>query len=214
MDDCAGICILLDFQLKRIHPLQGDTNVTYHTLSTGDPRYYQQIAMTIAFGNRGHLSLPGQADLVARTYHLVQRLQERYVMEPVAWIGYATEEARIWTREHLLPTDDAVRRGAYLANRAVVEYENGLRIWVNGNGPGEAAWSIAESLPAFLANGDAESREWILPPGGWLAVHDDLLAMSALVNGRRLDLVIAPDYMYVNPGTRPLDRADWEALGS
>lgn len=209
----TGAPLLLDFQLKRIHPLQGDTNVTYHTLSTGDPRYYQQIAMTIAFGNRGHLSLPGQADLVARTYHLVQRLQERYVMEPVAWIGYATEEARIWTREHLLPTDDAVRRGAYLANRAVVEYENGLRIWVNGNGPGEAAWSIAESLPAFLANGDAESREWILPPGGWLAVHDDLLAMSALVNGRRLDLVIAPDYMYVNPGTRPLDRADWEALG-
>jgi len=231
----SGAPLLLDFQLKRIHPLQGDTNVAYWTPAPTDPFYYQQLAMIIAFGNRAHLSLPGQPELLAQTYHLMHRLQQRYVMEPVARIGYATGEPIIWNERNLLSTEEAVALGAYTANRAYVEYENGLRLWVNAAKPGSEPWSVAESLPAFLVSGEhggslsqdsgshpgtgnafnrsSGEREWTLPPGGWLAVDDGLLALSALVNGRRLDLVITPDYLYVNPGSRPLSRDDWNALG-
>lgn len=202
----AEVPLLLDFQLLRIHPLNGDFGVDFWNASFGSDLYYLQLATTIAFGLRGHMQIGNNHADLAQTYHQIQPLQELYVMEPVASIQYASAEDGIWSKDELYTTDEAVLLRAYEAGRACIVYENGLRIWVN---TGDKVWRIRDDLSGSKAG---EDMVWELPKGGWLAIHDDLLATSVLHNGRRLDLVVGPDRFYVDPHGTPLTKEEWKQL--
>ncbi|MBE3583920.1 MAG: hypothetical protein IMX01_07405 [Limnochordaceae bacterium] len=193
-----NVPLLVDFQLRRIHELEGDADVVVYG-QTGQVGYYTHLAQVIAFGNRGALWLPADPVDSAKTYFLMQQLQQRYVMEKVAAIRYGAAEDKATGSEDLLSSEDAVTSGAYLLSRVYIEYQNGLQLWVNG---GPADWTIK-----------AAGREWTLPSGGWLAQQGDFIEFSARVGGRRLDVVISPEYIYVDPHERPLEPAEFRSLG-
>jgi hypothetical protein len=195
--------LLVDFELQKVAPLhapvsfdlgyqgyegQGDlTCGDYHNL-------YQFIATQIAFGTVGSMEPYASIqkdpewkfDKALTSYFMMQQLQKRYIMEQVESIGY-------FDGEKILSTSDAVRSDAYKDNMLRIAYKNGLVIYVNGNWYGKN-WLVKD--------GD-ETYE--LPGGGWYArQRDDFSEFSCMIDGRRVDFVDSPDYIYLNAGGKSI----------
>ena len=192
--------LLVDFRLRKISPLCPSL-----TLSGGFMRwtkpwslsifkwddwslYHHFMASSIAYGVINQIE-PGyhirsdphkEFDQALRGYYLLQQLQQRYIMETV-------EEIRYFDGERLVTSSEAIVRGLYQENRLRIRYGNGLVVYINVNWDNKT-WRVEEG-----------GRIYDLPSGGWLARQgDDFLTYSALKDGKRVDFVDSPEYIYLD----------------
>ena len=195
--------LLVDFRLKKLGPLQAPVGINFglggYTGVKGDfggrfarkeatEYFHHCLATEIAFAtivilepywclfdNRLELF-----DKVLTCYFMTQQLQERYIMEEVAEIKY-------FDGERLISTSDALRTDAYKDNRVYVRYKNGLTLYINVNWDGKH-WTVTD-----------RGRTYELPPGGWYAQQgDDFIEFSGVINGKRVDFVDSPSYVYLD----------------
>ncbi len=181
---------LVDFDLLKIHPLccnfgMGNPNMFYgdsHSRAAierdRDGWLDRFLAATLAFGHTGFLVFEGGFDNAVRSYYSVQQVHARYAQQAAASIRYHDGQG------NLLDTSAAVATGAYRRSQVVTRYADGLTVWVNGH--------TADPWPLPART---------LPPNGWYVQSeegDELLAFSALVDGRRADYVDGPAYLYAN----------------
>ena len=184
--------LLLDFDLRKIHPLQANVGMCpWWIWGNGID---QLMAIQIAYG---HISQIPQADigLAARVYYMMQQLQQRYTQVPVERILYHSADGR------MLPISEALPVDANRENQAYVKYKNKLEIYTNCNK--EKHWKLT------LAG-----REFDLPPFGWAAAAPGFLDYSAEFDGRRIDYADSPVYTYVSAGGKPFDFGPVETAGS
>ena len=182
--------LLVDFDLKRLHPLQVDAGIgepseffgedvaadEMHGRSSWFDRY---LAATVAFGHAGCLpdvdawGMPA----VIKYYCMTQQLQTCY-------LGIATTSILYHHDGQLLETSEALVSGAYERSQVQVTYENGLQVHVNGSWSEE--WEIDDSGITYR-----------LPPASFHARGpNELLVYSADTGSGRIDFVQSNDYFY------------------
>lgn len=183
LPDPANQPLLLDFDLRRIHPLCATVGM-WSSWTWGDD-YYHMLTTMIAYGHIGFLP-PADVPLAARGYYLMQQLQRRYNMVPVETILYRAADGRMLTISQALPI------GANKRGQVHIKYKNGLEIYANHNN--------AEHWKVTLGG-----REYDLPPWGWVAAAPDFVEYSAEFDGRRVDFVDSPEYTYMDAGDTPFD---------
>lgn len=179
---------LVDFDLRKLHPLccnfgMGNPEMFFgagglgKTTEEREARLDRFLAATLAFGHTGFLVLHGGMPTAARSYFLLQQVHAAYANAAAEDIRYADEMGR------LLDSSTAVATGAFARSQIRTRYSNGLTVTVNGH-PREN-WAV---------------DGMVLPPNGWLVQSDDgkLQAFSALVDGRRVDYVNSPAYVYAD----------------
>ena len=196
--------LLPDFDLLRIHPLQigtamgysprcfftGEGLERYHQdpgVGTGHQPFYHYVAATLAHGHSAMIGY-GYFPPPARTIHYYALLagpQADYLTDTVSHISWHDEEAG-----RFVSTSEALRTAARDAGKLRVTYFGGQSVHVNYHP--ERSWRLK-----------LDDREFVLPPYGWL-IHKpgELFAYSALVDGRRVDYVECPEYIYLNSGDR------------
>ena len=166
---------------------------------------------TLAFGHTGFLVFEGGFENAVRSYY--SRATDPLTL--CAAVGgcrfvMAMDKATCWRRARRWPA------AQYRRSQVATRYADGLEVFVNGH-PTEA-WSLPQIT---------------LPPNGWYVKGDgakSLLAYSALQDGRRVDYVDSPAYVYANGSgqltrfpaavargqlvARRLDNQRWSCLGS
>lgn len=191
------------FQLGSIHPLQADYGMgyTHYYLDKIDPKWRTSpkrrdyidlfLATTIAYGNMGWLvtefeDRPFHWEAMARSYYMMQQLQQQYAFVRAKKIEYAGEGGR------MLTPSEAHSTGAIAGGRLHVEYENGTHVYVNRGT--EGTWRVEETE---------------LPVAGWLVYNraNNFREVSAAVSGRRIDYVKAPEYEFLD------GRGAWTEMG-
>jgi alpha-L-fucosidase len=158
---------VLDFDMLKIHPQQVNHGMGYWERWQEDPEGYWQgmpspekldkyRAMELAFGHAGFVptGLWHALDWVLKEYYLVRPVQARYCTSKVRRILHEVDG-------ELVPSSIALALDLPF-DRVFIEYESGLRIWVNA---GDKAWEV-------------EGRR--LPKFGFLALADGLEAYTAL----------------------------------
>ncbi len=177
---------LVDFDLRKMHPLccnfgMGNPQMFYGRGGLGatpeerERRLDRFLAATAAFGHTGFLVRAGGIRNTVRSYFLLQQLGKACARQAVARIQYADAAGR------LLETSAAVATGAYKRSQVKVTYADGLEVWANGHSAD--TWSTPRGE---------------LPPGGFSACAPGgrLTAFSAIRDGRRVDYVDSPAYVY------------------
>lgn len=179
---------LVDFDLRKLHPLgcnfgMGNPEMFFGNVGLGktaedrETRLDRFLAATLAFGHTGFLVLHGGMPTAARSYFNLQQVHAAYAQAVAKDIRYADASGK------LLDSSAALATGAFTRSQIRTVYSNGLTVTVNGH-PDEN-WAV---------------DGMVLPPNGWLARSDDgeLLAYSALLDGRRADYVDSPAYVYAD----------------
>jgi hypothetical protein len=180
---------LVDFDLRKLHPLccnfgMGNPEMFYgHAMGQGgapedrDAPLDRFLAATLAFGHTGFLVMEGGMPSAVRSYFTLQQLHARYAQATAQTIRYADAAG------NLLDSSAAVAGGAFRRSQIVTEYSNGLKVIVNGNR--KETWTTPEA---------------VLPPNGWFAKDREgkLIALSALMDGHRVDYVDSPAYLYAD----------------
>lgn len=196
----AHLAPLVDFDLLKIHPFQNGTMMGHHPdclltsedqaplysdtgRGLGPEGFYKYVSASLAYGHMlilGYWYTPPLSRF-AHYYALMQGVQSEYLTDTAAEIGYHDGTA-------LVPTSQALAEGSQQLGRVHVRYSRGLCVWVNYNA--EKPWAV-----------EASGRTFELPPYGWLIEKpNEILAYSARVDGRRVDFVRCPDYLYLNTG--------------
>ncbi len=188
------------FMLLKIHPLEADYGMGYtdYYLSRLDPQWKQSpkrrdyvdlfLATAIGYGNLGWLvadwGLEDEfgVEVMARSYYMMQQLQQQYAFVAPRKIEYAAPDGR------RLSPSEAHATGAIADSRLHVEYENGTHVYVNR--AKEGIWKVT----------DNHGRPIELPVNGWLAFNPGagFYEASALSAGRRTDYVRAPEYEFLD----------------
>ncbi len=157
---------LLDFDLLKIHPQMVNHGMGYWSRWIVEPESWRGLpsprkmdkyrAMELAFGHAGFVPTEFWRCLgwVLREYYLVRPVQARYAKAKARRILY-------WVGGDLVPSSRALALDAPL-NRVYVEYDSGLRLWVNG---AEEPWRV-------------EGK--VLPQYGFLALDKDFEAWTAM----------------------------------
>jgi hypothetical protein len=205
---------LVDFDLLKIHPFQHGTMMGHHPdrfLSGADqaPLYqdvgrglgpdgfYKYVSASLAYGHMlilGYWYVPPPARFV-HYYALLQGVQSEYLTDTASDIRYHNGTA-------LLSTSQALIEGTQALGRVQVRYSRGLTVSVNCNA----------TQPWVVESG---GRTYELPPYGWLIEKPNtILAYSALVQGKRVDFVRCPDYLYLNSGDARVSEGPLEAAGA
>jgi hypothetical protein len=179
------------FDLLKMHPLSVDMGVPwtdrFFTNKEGWNRQEniessidQFIAATIAYGHIGWLVEERYGiRQTCRSYYMLQQLQSRYVMRK-------PEEIRYGSQSGTLSSSEALLGGQWKMSRLYIRYPDALEIWVNGND--KEPWQI-------ISKGEPH----VLPPYGWLAIQSDVFYEgSELRDGKRVDRVSSPDYVFVD----------------
>jgi len=198
------------FRIHKLNPLECDYGMgaTNYYLSRLDPEWRTSprrrdyvdlfLATTIAYGNMGWLVAdwglddPFGVEVLARSYYMMQQLQQQYAFERPKVIEYAARDGRFLSPSRAHATGDLA------ASRLHVEYENGTHVYVNRGTSGE--WTVK----------DHQGRAVSLPVNGWLAFNpkDKIYEYSASMGGRRIDFVNAPEYEFLD------GRGQWTEQGS
>ena len=158
---------LLDFDLLKIHPQMVNHGMGYWSRwqVEEDARWNglpapekmdKYRAMELAFGHAAFIpsELWRSLDWVLKEYYLTRPIQARYASSKVRRILYEVNG-------EMVPSSVALALNASL-DRVYIEYESGLRLWVNGR---REIWHVeGRSLPQF----------------GFLALSDHLEAWTAL----------------------------------
>jgi hypothetical protein len=190
----------VSFMLRKIHSLECDYGM-------GDTAYYLRqmdkewstspkkreyldlfLATTIAYGNMGWLvtdfgsSEPFHTEAMARSYYMMQQLQQQYAFSEPKLIEYADHNGKFLT------PSEAMATGALAEGRLHVVYENGTEVWVNRAPAGN--WTVSDSSHTMHE----------LPPSGWLAFNAKTHFSEQSVNafGHRIDTVQAPEYEFLD----------------
>jgi len=180
---------VVDFDLRKLHPLgcdAGGGGNYFFLLGLGKEAdevteydWDRYFAITIAFGHTGQFfNNPDELNsLTIRSYYMLQQIQSSYCNALIKDISYANENG------DLLDVSAAIATGAYRRSQLCLEYNNGLKVWVNGNM--KETWKTP----------DAE-----LPPDGYYACDPEgkLVVFSALVEGQKADYVHSTAYDYVD----------------
>ena len=118
------------------------------------------LATTIGYGNAGWLVNelrlePQHVEAMARSYYMMQQLQQQYAFVPPKAIEYADRNGGVFAPSQALAND------AIANSRLHVVYENGTEVYVNRDTAGE--WAVR----------DPEGNTVTLPVDGWLAFNRD-----------------------------------------
>ena len=199
------------FRLASIHPLQCDYGMGYtpYYLDKIDPKWRASpkareyvdlfLATTIGYGNMGWLvsdfmrdNSPMAVEAMARSYYMMQQLQQQYAFVRPKTIEYATSDGR------MVNPSQAHATGAIEASRLHLVYENGFEVYVNRGSSG--VWSVK----------DHRGNTVELPASGWLAFHpsNGFYEVSANAGGRRIDYVAAAGYEFLD------GRGEWTRRGN
>ncbi len=180
---------LVNFDLLKIHPLSCNFGIGGIGMFFG-PSYGINgmpngtieeldhfMAATLAFGHTGFLvfgiGMPG----AVQSYYPIQQVFSRYSQQDAADIRYCSSTGR------LIDTSSAVATGEYERSQIVTTYQDGFKVTVNGH-----------QSETWIIDGN------VLPPNGWYVEDpsDTLTAFSKSVDGRRIDYVDSPAYLYAN----------------
>ncbi|MCW5979410.1 MAG: hypothetical protein KIT09_15140 [Bryobacteraceae bacterium] len=197
------------FRLHKIHPLHAEYGMGAPSryMADLDPNWTASekrreyldlfLATTIAYGNFGWLvkdfgtAKPFGVEALARSYYMMQQLQQQYAFQPVKRIEYADAAGKFLTPSQAHVT------GALAESRLHVVYERGAEVFVNRGG---RPWTVK----------DGQGQAVELPPSGWLAFHaaNRFRELSANAGGRRIDHVQAPAYEFLD------GRGQWTEYGN
>ncbi len=206
----------VSFKLMKIHPLHLDYGMgyTYRYLSALDPNWLESpkrreyvdlfLATTIGYGNMGWLvkefeqSKPFGVEAMARSYYMMQQLQQQYAFSPPKVIEYADRAGRF------VNASQAHATGVIADSRLHVVYENGTEVYVNRSPAG--LWAVKDA-----AGGTVQ-----LPPSGWLVFNtrNSFYEISADIGGRRIDYVTAPEFDFLDGRGAWTERGRLGATGS
>ncbi|MCP5111119.1 MAG: hypothetical protein GY953_09810 [bacterium] len=204
------------FMLMKIHPLECDYGMGYtsYYLRQMDPKWKESpkkreyvdlfLATTIGYGNMGWLVKDWELDTefgveaMARSYYMMQQLQQQYAFTPPKKIEYADSGGKF------LSASQAHATGAIADSRLHVEYANGTHVYVNR--AKEGVWTVRDHAGALVE----------LPVAGWLAFHPEngFYEVSAIVSGRRIDYAKAPEYEFLDGRGAWIERGGLGAAGS
>ncbi len=188
------------FMLHKIHPLECEYGMgyTHYYLDRIDPKWKESpkrreyvdlfLATTVAYGNMGWLvndfglEEPFGIEALARSYYMMQQLQQQYAFARPARIEYADASGR------MLAPSQAHATGAITGSRLHVVYDNGTQVFVNRSTDG--VWSVK----------DHRGNTVELPVSGWLVFNaaNGFYETSANASGRRIDHVAARDYEFLD----------------
>ena len=204
------------FRVHKLNPLECDYGMgqTDYYLSRLDKEWKTSpkrreyvdlfLATTIGYGNMGWLVKDWGLDdafgveAMARSYYMMQQLQQQYGFQKPKTIEYADRSGGFLTPSQAHAT------GAIADSRLHVVYENGTEVYVNRSGSGD--WAVK----------DAKGRVVSLPPSGWLAFQpaNGLYEFSALADGRRIDYVKAPEFEFLDGRGAWTEQGDLACAGS
>jgi hypothetical protein len=205
---------LVDFDLLKIHPFEHGTMMGYSPsaffgkedlgpLYKDDGRgtapllYYKYVSASLAYGHMLILGY-GYAPPLSRFiqyYATMQGVQREYLTDTASEISYHNGA-------DFVPTTRALAEDACKLGRVRVRYSRGLTVHVNYNP--EKTWKV-----------EVEKRVYELPPFGWVIVKPgEILAYSALIEGRRVDFVRCPEYIYLNAGEARTTEGPLEVQGA
>jgi len=203
------------FHLMKIHPLECDYGMgsTRYYLSQIDPNWSKSpkwrdyvdlfLATTIGYGNTGWLvdeipSEPQRVEAMARSYYMMQQLQQQYAFVPPKSIAYADRNGRFFTPSQALANDVMTN------SRLRVTYDNGTEVYVNRDTAGP--WQVP----------DSEGNIVTLPVNGWLAFNrsNHFYELSADAGGRRIDYVKAPEFEFLDGRGQWTEHGNLGAVGS
>ena len=156
------------------------------------------LATSIAYGNMGWLvkefehRQPFGIEAMARSYYMMQQLQQQYAYTPPKTIEYADGNGGFLT------PSEAHATGAIADSRLHVAYTNGTEVYVNRSSAG--VWRVK----------DASGRTVELPPSGWLVFNPEngFYEISANVDDRRIDYVSAKEFEFLD------GRGQWTEKGN
>lgn len=196
------------FHLRHIHPLQCDYGMGYTNYYLGklDPGWQKSpkrrgyvdlfLATTIAYGNMGWLvndfpDEPFHSEAMARSYYMMQQLQQQYAFVSPVRIEYADENGK------LLSTSEALATGALKNSRLHVVYENGTEVFVNRSA--SEPWTVR----------DHRGKAVQLPVSGWLVFNKSNGFYEASASGPtgRTDYVFSRDFEFLD------GRGQWSEQG-
>lgn len=204
------------FMLQKIHPLECNYGMgyTYYYLSQVDPEWVRSpkkreyvdlfLATTIAYGNMGWLvrefdqSTPFGIEALARSYYMIQQLQQQYAFARPRTIEYAGPSGQWFS------ASQAHANGVIASSRLHVVYENGTEVYVNRGD--SRAWTVK----------DHQGHAIELPPSGWLVFHptNGFYELSASIAGRRIDHVVSSAYEFLDGRGQWIERGRLAAAGS
>ncbi len=187
------------FKLMKLVPLEAGYGMgyTFYYLEQIDKQWAKSprrreyldlfLATSIAYGNMGWLVKEfGQdafgIEALTRSYYMMQQAQQQYAFERPRMIEYAGPDGR------MMPASAAHATGALAQGRLHVVYGNGAEVYVNRNP--EKPWTVKDENGAPVE----------LPVSGWLVFHRaaKFREFSALLDGRRIDYVKAPEYEFLD----------------
>lgn len=192
LPDAPNQPLLLDFDLRKIHPLQANLSMTPAWRWGEGLR--QCMATQIAYGHIGFLPFDNLQD-ACWGYYMMQQLQSRYTQQPVASILYTAADGTAHDVSAAIPL------GAHANNQVQVTYRNGLSLYANCNKA--RAWSV-----------QVDGKGYTLPPFGWIAWDRGFREYSAEFDGRRVDFVDSPVYTYLSTGAKPFRDGGIETTGT
>ena len=183
---------LVDFDLKRMHPLccnfgMGAPYMFYgeeknSKIRKDDPQAWMDrfTAATLAFGHPGFFICgrnPGDLSLEKESYYPVQAIAARYTQAKAVEIRYA-DAAGV-----LHPTSAALANGAAKRSQLKVTYSDGTVVAVNGN--------LKENFRVEVGG-----VTYDLPPNGWRAESADksVISFNGIENGKRVKYAKSPEY--------------------
>jgi hypothetical protein len=206
----------VSFMLRKIHPLECDYGMGYtpYYLDQLDPKWAKSpkrrdyidlvLATAIGYGNMGWLvteldhSEPFATEAMARSYYMMQQSQQQYAFSSPKVIEYADRQGK------LLTPSQAHATGVIADSRLHVAYENGTEVYVNRSSAG--AWTVK----------DCNGKPVELPVSGWLALNpaNNFYEISANVDGKRIDYVIAPEFEFLDGRGQWTEHGNLGATGS
>lgn len=189
--------LLVDFDLLNIHPLQLNHGMGYFDrwieptgagwrAPTADERDRYRM-QEIIFGHEGYVTpqLCRDAPFIWQETNLLPPITSRTATSPVTSISY-----EVYGK--LCGINEAIAARAPLTH-VVVQYTGGVTVTANGS---TETWNL-------------DSAGLLLPPNGWCVQGNDLLAFSALKEGRRVDYAETPTTIFAgtrsDPNTGPAD---------
>ena len=206
----------VSFMLTKIHPLECDYGMGYtdYYLEQIDKNWRKSpkrreyldlfLATTIGYGNMGWLvaefdqAEPFGIEALARSYYMMQQLQQQYAFSSPKVIEYADRTGKFLTPSQAHAT------GALADSRLHVVYENGTEVYVNRSNAG--VWTVK----------DAAGKPVELPVSGWLVFSPNtkFYEISATVDGRRIDYVYAPEFEFLDGRGTWTEHGNLGATGS
>jgi hypothetical protein len=187
----AGIPLFVDFDLLRIHPLQVNHGMGYYSTwltpgdtmgntASSDAYRMQEVAFGHApFAASSFWNSPAR---VLLEQNLVSPVAQRYGAQTVTNIQYRLHGK--WSS-----SSDAAKAGMF--SQVLVEYSNGDKVIANG-GSDNLAWNTIQ-----------------IPPYGWVAQGDHLIAYTALKNGQIVDYAETDHSFFANAR----NQRDWLQSG-